>query len=100
MFAQIKVDKDCDIKDVQNYRVFEDYSCHLQLNDISYTEQDQQTRYIVMQLLERKDGKKWSMWVKTGKLGSDKYQTKVNDFFNKYDAMVEFEQLFNKRTLN
>lgn len=53
-----------------------------------------------MQLLERNDGKKWYVWVKQGKLTSDNFQTNVKDFYNKYDAMVEFESYFNKKTSN
>ena len=40
------------------------------------------------------------MWTQTGKVGSDTFSTKVNDFFNKYDAMAAFETLFFKKTSN
>lgn len=69
------------------------------MDDISYND-DQQTKYMVMQLLERGDGKKWFVWTKQGKLASQKFNTTVKDFYNKYDAMVEYEQLFLKKTAN
>ena len=53
-----------------------------------------------MQLLERADGKKWQVWTKQGRLSSDKFTTSVKDFYNKYDAMVEFEVVFQKKTAN
>ena len=71
----------------------------MQLDDISYNE-DQQTKYFAMQLLERTDGNKWFVWTKFGKLGQTNFNTNVKDFFNKYDAMVEFESLFAKKTAN
>ena len=90
IFGSNKVDKDCEIKNVQ---VLEDYSCQLQHNDISYND-DQQTRFYTMQLLERNDGKKWFVWTKHGKLAQENFNTKVKEFFNKFDAMVEFESRF------
>ena len=54
----IKIDRHCDI---QNVKVVDDYSCHLQMNDISYND-EQQNRFYKMQLLERNDGKKWFLW--------------------------------------
>ena len=77
----------------------EDYSCLLQLDDISYND-DQQTKYIVMQLLERNDGKKWFVWSKQGKLGNEHFQQRNKDFFNKYEAMLEFETVFLAKTQN
>jgi len=91
-----KVDRDCELKGVS---VLEDYSCHLQQDEISYNE-DSHIRFYVMQLLERADGKKWQVWTKQGRLSSDKFTTSVKDFYNKYDAMVEFEVVFQKKTAN
>jgi hypothetical protein len=52
-------------------------------------------------LLERNDGKKWWLWYKTGKLGSLNNPIEKNsEYFNKYDAMVEFESLFFDKTSN
>lgn len=96
IFGSHKVDKDCEIKNVQ---VLEDYSCQLQHNDISYND-DQQTRFYTMQLLERNDGKKWFVWTKQGKLAQENFNTKVKEFFNKFDAMVEFESRFSQKTAN
>lgn len=53
-----------------------------------------------MQLLERADGKKWYLWVKQGRLASENFHTNVKDFFSKYDAMVEYESYFSKKTGN
>ena len=77
-----KLDKDCTIK---NAEILDDYHCWLQLNDISYSE-EQQTRYLCMSLLQRADGKKWFLWTKTGKLASSNFTPKIKEFFNKYEA--------------
>ena len=96
LITEVKVDKDCELKSVS---VLEDYSCLLQQNEISYND-DQLTRYLVIQLLERTDGKKWQVWTKQGKIASDTFTKSVKDFYNKHDAMVEFESLFLKKTSN
>ena len=96
VLTDLKVDRDCEIKGVS---IFEDYSCLLQQEDISYNE-DKHTRYLVIQLLERADGKKWQLWTKQGKLASDNFHTAVKDYFDKYLAILEFEQLFLKKTSN
>jgi hypothetical protein len=83
-YANNKVDRHCEIKNVTILNGGE-YHCHLQLDDISYNE-DQQTKYIVMQLLERGDGKKWYVWFKQGKVARENFSTSVKEFFNKYDA--------------
>lgn len=92
----LKVDKACDVKNVS---LFEDYTCQLQQDDISFND-NQQTRYLVMQLLERNDGKKWMLWIKSGKLAKAEHTTTINEYFNKHDAILEFESLFLKRTSN
>ncbi len=90
------MDRDCELKQVT---VVDDYSCHLQLDDISYNE-DQQTRYIVVQLYERAGGKKWTLWTKQGRVTSDSFNTKVKDFYEKYEAINKFCEYFFKKTGN
>ena len=53
-----------------------------------------------MQLLERNDGKKWFVWTKQGKLAQESFNTNVKEFFNKFDAMVDFESRFHQKTSN
>ncbi len=53
-----------------------------------------------MHLLSTNDDKKWYFWMKQGRLTSDTFQTTVKDFKNKYDATVEFESYFFKKTSN
>ena len=93
----ISVDPNCE---VQNVHVLKDYSCHLQQSDIAY-DQNEHTRFFKMQLLERNDKKKWSLWVQNGRVGVEQNAaTKVSEFFNNYDAMVEFEKKFQEKTGN
>ena len=53
-----------------------------------------------MQLLERNDGKKWFVWTKQGKLAQESFSTKVKEYFNKFEAKVDFEGRFQKKTSN
>lgn len=71
----------------------------MQVDDISYNE-DQPTKYLTMQLLARLDGKKWCLWVKSGKLSSETFNAWVHEFYDRYEAMADFEQLFYKKTGN
>lgn len=93
-----KLDPACELK---NVHVLDDYTCYMQQTDIAYNERNEQTRFYKMQLLQRNDEKKWFVWFQTGKVGSeDNAGTRINEFFNKYDAMVEFEQKFSEKTAN
>lgn len=53
-----------------------------------------------MQLLERKDGKKWYVWVQFGRVNAENSNEKTKDFFNKFDAIASFEEKFFERTGN
>ena len=79
--------------------VMEDYSCYMQQDDIAFNEQGEHTRFFKMQLLVRDDNKKWFVWIQQGKVGQEaSAPTKVSEYFNRYEAMVEFERHFNKKT--
>ena len=47
-----------------------------------------------MQLLERNDNKKWFLWIADGKLGKVQIKTKIFEYFNKVDAIANFEKKF------
>ena len=54
-----------------------------------------------MQLLVRDDQKKWSLWIQQGRMGYEQTApTRVTDFYNRYDAIVEFELKFLEKTGN
>ena len=96
IFTKVKVDKDCELKEVQ---VFEDYAVRLILQDTEYSS-DTQDRYMKMQLLERNDAKKWFLWIATGKVGRDNQKKQVFSYFNKVDACAAFEKKFAANTDN
>jgi hypothetical protein len=54
----------------------------------------------VIHLLERADGKKWYIWNKQGRVTSDNFTTKINEYFEKYEAINKFCEYFNKKTGN
>lgn len=60
---RIKVDAACSL---ENMAVFQDYSCVLTNQDISYN-MISEIRVFKMQLLERNDKLKWVVWTATGK---------------------------------
>ena len=96
LVKKVAVDPDCEIPDVE---VYEDYSCLLNLVDITYSNLNQ-NKFYKIQLLERKDKKKWFMWVQLGRVNAENASEKVNDFYNKFDAIAAFEQRFFERTGN
>ena len=53
-----------------------------------------------MQLLERNDKKKWHLWIAEGKVGKQQIKTKIFDYFNKVDAIANFEKKFAQWTDN
>ena len=53
-----------------------------------------------MQLLQRNDNKKWTLWVGEGKVGKNSLKTKIFDYFNKQDAIMNFEKFFQQKTEN
>ena len=53
-----------------------------------------------MQLLERNDNKKWFLWIAEGKVGKAQIKTKIFEYFNKVDAMTNFEKKFTLWTEN
>jgi len=59
IFPEIKVDPQCEVADV---KVFQDYSVKLTLPEVNFSAQSHD-RVLKMQLLERKDGKKWFLWI-------------------------------------
>ena len=79
----------------------DDYSCYLQQSDISYN-QNEHTKFFKLQLLAREDNKKWFVWSQFGKVGGSEQSgsTRMQEFFNRYDAMVEFENKFYEKTAN
>ncbi|CDW73944.1 poly [Stylonychia lemnae] len=96
-FINIKVDPCCEISKVQ---VVDDYSCYLQQSDIAYNEKEA-TKFYKMQLLVRDDQKKWSLWVQQGRVGYEQTApTRVTDYYNRYDGIVEFELKFIDKTGN
>lgn len=50
--------------------------------------------FIRMQLLERNDKKKWFLWMAEGKVGRQQIKTKIFEYFNKVDAIANFEKKF------
>ena len=53
-----------------------------------------------MQLLERKDRKKWFLWIAQGKQSRANPQTKVFAHFTEGDAIASFKTYFEKYTEN
>ena len=87
---QFKVDSQCELKDVI---VFQDYSCKLSRQDLELTATSRDA-FIRMQLLERNDKKKWFLWMAEGKVGRQQIKTKIFEYFNKVDAIANFEKKF------
>jgi WGR domain len=95
-FLNMKVDPMCELTKVS---VMDDYSCYMQQDDISYNDKGEHTKFFKMQLLVRDDSKKWFVWIQTGKVGSEATApTRVSEFFNRYEAMVDFEKQFQKKS--
>lgn len=93
---QFKVDNQCELKDVT---VFQDYSCRLTRQDLELTATSRDA-FIRMQLLERNDKKKWFLWIADGKVGKAQLKTKIFEYFNKVDAIANFEKKFTQWTDN
>jgi hypothetical protein len=91
------VDSQCDI---ENVYVYEDYSCKLVLKDLEYSAALPQDKYLKMQLLERKDRKKWFVWFATSRQGKETIKPRSFTFYNSADAISEFENKFKKETGN
>lgn len=53
-----------------------------------------------MQVLERNDGKKWMLWSQFGRVNADNAQSKINEYYNRFDAIVDFEKHFFSKTGN
>ena len=87
---QFKVDSQCELQDVT---VFQDFSCKLIRQDLDFTATSRDA-FIRMQLLERNDKKKWFLWIAEGKVGKQQIKTKIFEYFNKLDAMSNFEKKF------
>ena len=96
IFPKVNIDRDCDLKDVA---VFEDYTVKLVLQDLEYSSKSQD-KYVKMQLLERNDGKKWFLWTENGKVGRDNAKKQVFSYFNRVDAIADFEKKFTYYTEN
>ena len=56
--------------------------------------------FVRMQLLERNDKKKWFLWIAEGKVGKAQIKTKIFDYYNKVDAISNFEKKFMQWTEN
>lgn len=93
---QFKVDSQCELKEVT---VFQDYSCRLTRQDLELTATSRDA-FIRMQLLERNDKKKWFLWIADGKVGKAQIKTKIFEYFNKVDAIANFEKKFAQWTDN
>ena len=65
--------------------------------DLTATSRD---TFIRMQLLERSDKKKWFLWIAEGKVGKTQIKTKIFEYFNKVDAIANFEKKFANWTEN
>lgn len=97
---QIKVDAQCDMADVV---VFEDYSVKLTQSELDLGAGPVgkgSDKFIKLQLLERKDGQKWFLWMALGKRPGNSLVKKLFPFFNKVDAMSDFEKKFQQKTEN
>ena len=73
--------------------MFQDYSCKLTRHDLELTATSRDS-FVRMQLLERNDKKKWHLWIAEGKVGKQQIKTKIFDYFNKVDAIANFEKKF------
>lgn len=104
-----KVDPCCS---VMNVGVLHDYSCVLVMEDISYN-QLSQIKVVKMQLLERRDFKKWYVWIAQGILSESELNQTMEDeidtsslnckheeFYDRVEAQAHFEKVFFKRTAN
>ncbi len=79
--------------------MLQDYSVTLNQTDVSYGIHGH-NKFYKIQLLERLDGKKWSVWNCWGRVGAENPLTRVYDFFNKLDAKTFFEGKFFDKTAN
>lgn len=107
-FATVhKVDPACRINDVE---VMQDYSVTLSLEDVNYN-QISQIRIFKMQLLERKDNRKWIVWTASGKVqesdlanseevAASSFQIKLFENYSRQDAQANFEKRFYEKTGN
>lgn len=93
---EIPVDADCFI---QNVRVYKDYSCLLHLSDVDYNSLGS-NKFYKMQMLERKDGKKWYVWSQFGRINAVNPKTREQEFYGRYDAIAYFEKHFYEKTNN
>ena len=107
---KMPLDPHCDL---QNVHVLEEYSCVLTSEDVSYN-QLSSIRIMRMQLLERADKQKWTVWtakgqgrhgveedlneIENGLVEADAKQTKmmvhIYDHFNVANAKADFEKRF------
>ncbi len=47
-----------------------------------------------MQVLEKNGMKKWYFWYLQGKVGSENPLEKTKEYFNRTDAMADFEKMY------
>lgn len=93
---EVKVDQECMIRDV---KVYQNYSCRLELKDIDYNNLNG-NKFFKMQMLERNDGKKWIIWTQFGRINTENPQVKEQEFYGRYDAIAHFEKKFYEKTNN
>ena len=51
-------------------------------------------------MLERKDQKKWFVWTNWGRVGVENPRTAVQEYYDRIEAMAEFERKFKSKTDN
>ena len=79
--------------------VLEDYSVVLNLTDVAYGVYGH-NKFYKLQLLQCQDKPKWILWTCWGRVGADNPSQSVQEYYNKFDAMAEFERTFYKKTKN
>lgn len=70
------------------------------MTDIDFSSLLSSDKFLRMQVLEKKNKNKWYLWMLQGRGGSDKHSEKINEYFNKTDAMAAFEKTFYLKTCN
>jgi poly [ADP-ribose] polymerase len=94
--TKFRVDKESGLN---HYNVFKDYCSMLNLTDVSYGIHGH-NKFYFMQLLQRDDSKKWTLFMKYGRVGAEKPQKRSFEFYNRTEARVAFEQRFFEKTHN